>query len=144
MHAADTGVDTSLEAATLRDPRALQRLVTDQAAELRVLRQRLATLESALAAARVPVPLRQGRPVSLATPVTELDFARRGGPAQASEFAPAIVPAVAPVRIEAVISDEAAAQVWASPDVSFEERIAAKAFFGHGSVDEESRSWLLG
>ena len=144
MPAVHTDRDTSLEAMTLRDPRAMQRLVTDQAAELRLLRQRVAALESALAAAHLPVPPEHDRSVSPASSVTEVDFSRHQTPAAVSEFAPAVVPAVAPVRVDAVVSDEAAAKVWASSDVTFEERIAAKAFFGHGSVDEESRSWLLG
>jgi len=164
-------IDPAPSELTPYDHPVLQGLAADQAAayaeEVQLLRQRVAVLEAALAAAK-------------ATPGTEPTVADARGvsmaPAPAiftSEFSEPVAPAVvayspapdqpassaAPVGSavtvepvandvngsdDVVMADQAFANAWSDgTDSSFEERIAQKAFFQVGSVDEESRKWLL-
>ena len=136
--------------------------VVAYAEEVRSLRQRVALLESELAATKATAT-----PVRPTPPLTSIDFAPAHAPERrVSEFTQPVTPAVMavqPVNRPAPAAEPAAvaaeplhgdtetveqpgfAQAWTaeSATASFEERVAEKAFFQASTVDEESRSWLL-
>ena len=132
------------------DVPALRRIVADQAAahaeEVRLLRQRVAVLEDALAAATA------GRTGAAAS---SLSSDRSAGRSVARKFdhagAPAVVAVVAPQPAGASkvtptndSPDQGFAQAWREiEEISFEERVAEKAFFQASSIDQPSRKWLL-
>lgn len=98
------------------------------------LRQRVAELEAALATTG-----------NTAT-VTAISDAEEelppppASPEQPSEFAASDEPAVRAAPQPPVSAFQ---EAWEEDDNSFEARYAKRAFFHAGSVDEESRSWLL-
>lgn len=87
-------------------------------AEVRALRKRVLELETALAEAQ-----------NRAEPARETD----GPPADQ----------VVDPSDDARRSDDPS-QAWADPEATFEERLAARAFFHHGDVDQPARRWFLG
>lgn len=150
----------------------LRGLIADQATayaeEVRVLRQRVASLESALAAATV-VHAVPATPTHAQPPLTAIDLAPGTDQVamQRSEFVEQTTPAVAaitpstqpqppmqaPVTEPAIPTDAVLepaptpgfAQAWTADaaTASFEERVAERAFFQASTVDQESRTWLL-
>jgi len=137
----------------------LRGLMADQRAahaeEVRLLRQRVAVLESALTAATasqvVPpskvstqaAPVRRLAPVSVfSAPVTPAVVAV--APASEHNDSVSQVPAASEEAVRAM-PDQGFAAAWSDDESSnsFEERIAEKAFFQVGVVDESSRNWLL-
>jgi hypothetical protein len=139
------------------------------ASELRGLRQRVAELEAELAAAQAAAQVRAEAAASLrATPeVSDSLFVESTAPAVAAvrphpvaETAPqtASQPVAEPSAVglatdtatesteDQWVSDPGFAEAWSAEGevVSFEERIAERAFFQAATVDEESRTWLIG
>jgi|GEM_PF-2209118 len=115
------------------------------AQEVRLLRQRVAVLEQALDAAKAQAA---GTTAMAGTePIAQPTAGEFAGP-----VAPAVVAAdTAPVtdlppedsNLD-VVPDQGFVEAWTeTEESSFEERIAQKAFFQVGSVDETSREWLL-
>ena len=129
---------TTQSRAVLRDVNADP--VAAYADEVRALRQRVATLESELAATKA-AQFAQAQPASV--------FTEASTPAvvAVSPSVQAVQNEVAAERVEAkpVASNPGFAQAWQAEegDASFEERIAERAFFQASTVDEESRTWLL-
>lgn len=112
-------------------------------AHVQALERRIAALESALAVAKAT------------SEVKVIAFRREGQ-------APAVAPLVAPetsvtdeqhrdsgehqalnTRVESAPLGPDPAQVWCDDADSFEERLAARAFFNQESVDEPARRWFL-
>ena len=135
------------------------------ASELRGLRQRVAELEAELAAAQAAAQVQVEADASLrATPVVSDSLfvestapavaAVRPHPVAESASQPATEPSpvglVADTATESAedqwVSDPGFAEAWSAEGevVSFEERIAERAFFQAATVDEESRTWLIG
>lgn len=134
--------------------------------EIRQLRLRITVLESALANAEAAVK-NQNPSVSAAPPITSISFTPATRPESVTEITQprvAVAPRAGidldddettPVSKQSVFSssDEPAvvaaadsggsfADVW-NDDESFEEKLAQRAFFEAGVIDEQSRSWLL-
>jgi len=126
---------------------AKERSADAYADEVRALRERVAELEAELAATKAA----QTGDHLVATPLTSIDFVPVPTPEFGdSEFTESSAPAVQPAGSgeptpSATGAQPGFAQAWtAEADASsFEERVAAKAFFQASTVDEESRSWLL-
>lgn len=118
-----------------RNMQAFQDPTEQLAQENLYLRQRVAELEAALAATENSASV-----TSIST--------NEAAPAS-SEFATSTEPAVQAAEGEAAAASSqprvsAFQEAWEEDDNSFEARYAKRAFFHAGSVDEESRSWLLG
>ncbi len=161
MHTIHQGLEQPRRDHRVEAHPALRGFVEDQAIayaeEVRVLRQRVAMLESELAAAKLA---QTHAAATTASSSTAIDFARRPTPASVcgSEFTEQTTPAVvtvvsanapavhAPVPAAAEEASEPGfARAWSAEDpvASFEERVAERAFFQASTIDEESRSWLL-
>jgi len=129
---------------------------TTYGTEVQQLRQRVADLEAELAATRAAVTAAK-TPAAPEPVVVESIFVEVTTPAvvAATPAPPAVasetpaeafeapVPAERPMH--AVQSNPGFADAWTNESevVSFEERLAERAFFETTSVDQESRSWLL-
>lgn len=109
--------------------------------EVRALRQRVAVLEAELAATKATHG--SERPERIAPSLISTDLAPEAE-SVTSEFCESAIPAVQPAVVAAE-PEAGFAQAWTeeAETSSFEERIAAKAFFQASTVDEGSRSWLL-
>lgn len=145
--------DQSTQGRTQHDHPVLRAGLSGQAAsvakEVKALRQRVAELEAELAAikaTRVTSPMSDREP----PPLTTVDFTPPCRPStladEPSQFQVVETPAVVPVA-EAPESDSGFAEAWeadADVETTVEERFAEREFFHATSVDEGSRSWLLG
>ena len=109
------------------------------AEEVRLLRRRVAVLESALAskAPSQPGPKTGAKCQDVATANSEFS----------TPLAPAVVAAATkpvPTPESTPVPDPAFALAWSQGEAtSFEERVAEKAFFQSDTIDEPARKWLL-
>ena len=84
--------------------------------------------------AAVEVRRLQHRVLELETMLAEMQRSAESAAVAAASAPPEVTPVSA--------SDPSLA--WIDPEATFEERIAARAFFHHGDVDQPARRWFLG